>query len=80
MAEYQKQVSLGVDKSGNEQFRSETARFKSKNSQSGRKGMKGKAAGGRRSRYGRRSMTIAGRLGIMDPMLEKAMMGQTNRG
>ena len=38
------------------------------------------ASGQRKSRYGRRSMTIAGRLGIMDPMLEGAMMGQTNRG
>ena len=51
MAEYQKAVQIGSDKAGNPIMQLQTHRFKSKDSQS-RKGMKGKAAGGRQSRYG----------------------------
>ncbi len=76
MADYQKDVQSGTDRDGNPTYVKRDFRFKSKNSQSSRKA----ASRQRKSRYGRRSMTIAGRLGIMDPMLEGAMMGQTNRG
>tara|TARA_R100000329_G_C7480230_1_gene169186 strand:- start:201 stop:434 length:234 start_codon:yes stop_codon:yes gene_type:complete len=75
MAEYQKLVQTGTGKGGTPIMQMQTFRFKSKDSQS-RKRMKGKAAGGRQSRYaaGRSSLSI--NLGIMDPMLEKAMMGR----
>jgi len=75
MAEYSKSVQIGVGRNGAPTFQKQTFRFKSKDSQS-RKGMKGKADGGRQSRYsaGRSSLSI--NLGIMDPMIEKAMMGR----
>ena len=73
MAEYQKAVQIGSDKAGNPIMQLQTHRFKSKDSQS-RKGMKGKAAGGRQSRYGGGRSSLAINLGIMDPMLERAMM------
>lgn len=73
MAEYSKVVQVGTNRNGTPLMAPRNFRFKSKNSQS-RKGMKGKADGGRQSRYsgGRSSLSI--NLGIMDPMIEKAMM------
>lgn len=75
MAEYSKLVQVGTNRDGTPIVQSQTFRFKSKNSQT-RKGMKGKADGGRKSRYsaGRSSLSI--NLGIMDPMIEKAMMNR----
>lgn len=75
MAQYSKAVQIGSTKGGTPIMQNQTFRFKSKNSQT-RKGMKGKADGGRKSRYsaGRSSLSI--NLGIMDPMIEKAMMGR----
>ena len=73
MAQYSKAVQVGTGRGGTPIMENQTFRFKSKNSQS-RKGMRGKADGGRKSRYsaGRSSLSI--NLGIMDPMIEKAMM------
>ena len=75
MAQYSKAVQVGTGRGGTPIMENQTFRFKSKDSQS-RKGMKGKAAGGRKSRYsaGRSSLSI--NLGIMDPMIEKAMMNR----
>tara|TARA_R100001443_G_scaffold13880_1_gene23795 strand:+ start:712 stop:939 length:228 start_codon:yes stop_codon:yes gene_type:complete len=73
MAEYQKAVQIGSDKGGNPIMQLQTHRFKSKDSQS-RKGMKGKAAGGRQSRYSSGRSALSINLGIMDPMIERAMM------
>jgi len=75
MAQYSKAVQVGTGRGGTPIMENRSFRFKSKNSQT-RKGMKGKADGGRKSRYsaGRSSLSI--NLGIMDPMIEKAMMGR----
>tara|TARA_R110002096_G_scaffold14804_1_gene52298 strand:+ start:1027 stop:1254 length:228 start_codon:yes stop_codon:yes gene_type:complete len=75
MAQYSKAVQIGTDRHGTPIVQNQTFRFKSKNSQS-RKGMKGKADGGRQSRYGGGRSSLSINLGIMDPMIEKAMMNR----
>ena len=73
MAQYTKAVQIGTDRHGAPIMQNQTFRFKSKDSQS-RKGMKGKAAGGRQSRYAAGRSALSINLGIMDPMIERAMM------
>ena len=73
MAQYTKAVQVGTDRHGSPIMQNQTFRFKSKDSQS-RKRMKGKAAGGRQSRYAAGRSSLAINLGIMDPMIERAMM------
>ena len=70
MAEYQKAVQVGIDRHGSPVMENQTFRFKSKDSQSRKRSKKSGRASGRSS--------LAISLGIMDPMLEKAMMGRNN--